>query len=341
MFKKYTEEDVKKWKLERDNGKSYSEISRIYKVDRSTVKKLLKENKKFIGEYFIADVKQWAEYYEKVKNCKKVADKFKIKDSQIIWRGLRKLGISIAKHQVLMEEIKRRIKEKHGNTVVLDESTYTKVHAKCRFIDKDFGEFWTKPVKVFAGHGHDIRGRLKIIEKKTLSLDKVKQRIKEKHGDMVVLDESTYINTKIKAKFIDKDYGEWWAFPRDIFVGHGHDERGLLKAAKHSNNSYILYHWKTGEEVVCVASYEKKTIEYLNFNRINYIWQKAKFNLPPDGNGKVKTFRPDCYLSDQDLWIEIKGYFRKDAREKWEWFHKEYPNSELWDKNKLKELKIL
>ncbi|KKM14938.1 hypothetical protein LCGC14_1701060, partial [marine sediment metagenome] len=27
--------------------------------------------------------------------------------------------------------------------------------------------------------------------------------------------------------------------------------------------------------------------------------------------------------------------------EKWEWFHKEHPNSELWDKKKLKEMKII
>ena len=54
-----------------------------------------------------------------------------------------------------------------------------------------------------------------------------------------------------------------------------------------------------------------------------------------------KTYRPDLYLPDSDVWIEIKGYFRKDAKIKWDWFHKEHPNSELWNEEKLKEMKIL
>jgi hypothetical protein len=32
---------------------------------------------------------------------------------------------------------------------------------------------------------------------------------------------------------------------------------------------------------------------------------------------------------------------REDAKEKWEWFHSNYPNSELWNESKLKEMKIL
>ena len=55
-----------------------------------------------------------------------------------------------------------------------------------------------------------------------------------------------------------------------------------------------------------------------------------------------KTFRPDCYLiGKRKPWIEIKGYFRQKNKEKWDWFHKKYPNSELWDKKKLKEMKII
>lgn len=53
-----------------------------------------------------------------------------------------------------------------------------------------------------------------------------------------------------------------------------------------------------------------------------------------------KTYRPDCYLINKNLWIEIKGYFRNDAREKWDWFHEKYPNSELWNKKALKGIGI-
>jgi len=70
--------------------------------------------------------------------------------------------------------------------------------------------------------------------------------------------------------------------------------------------------------------------------KIDYNWQPQIFTMP---NGK--TYRPDLYLPDSDVWIEIKGYFRKDAKIKWDWFHKEHPNSELWNEEKLKEMKIL
>ncbi|KKK48559.1 hypothetical protein LCGC14_3143890, partial [marine sediment metagenome] len=73
-----------------------------------------------------------------------------------------------------------------------------------------------------------------------------------------------------------------------------------LKQAKAQNNSFTLMHWYSHEEIVCVASYEKKTVEYFNKNKIDYNWQVQTFLMP---NGK--TFRPDCYLPDENKWIEI------------------------------------
>ena len=49
----------------------------------------------------------------------------------------------------------------------------------------------------------------------------------------------------------------------------------------------------------------------------------------------------DILVVKDNLYIEIKGYFRADALEKWEWFCKEYPNSELWNEKKLKDMRIL
>lgn len=77
-------------------------------------------------------------------------------------------------------------------------------------------------------------------------------------------------------------------------------------------------------------------VNYFNEHQINYEWQSKTFTMP---NGK--TYRPDCYLPGENKWVEIKGYFRKDAKEKWEWFNETYSNSELWNKKKLKKLGIL
>jgi hypothetical protein len=57
----------------------------------------------------------------------------------------------------------------------------------------------------------------------------------------------------------------------------------------------------------------------------------------PDG----RFYYVDAYLPVKNLYVEIKGFFMNDAEEKWEWFHKEYPNSELWDKSKLVQLGII
>ncbi|KKL57267.1 hypothetical protein LCGC14_2237140, partial [marine sediment metagenome] len=114
------------------------------------------------------------------------------------------------------------------------------------------------------------------------------------------------------------------------------DKEIALKSVRAQNNSYILFNWKTGEETICTASYEKKVVEYLNKNKIEFEWQTQVFIMP---NGK--TYRPDLYLVIEDKWVEIKGYFREKNRVKWEWFSGKYPNSELWDKNILNKMGIL
>lgn len=103
-----------------------------------------------------------------------------------------------------------------------------------------------------------------------------------------------------------------------------------FKAAISANKIASLTHWFSGETLLCQGSYEVRAINYLNNNKIDYLWQPQIFVMP---NGK--TYTPDLYLTESDQWIEIKGYFWGDAKEKWDWFHREYPNSELWDKNAL------
>lgn len=122
-------------------------------------------------------------------------------------------------------------------------------------------------------------------------------------------------------------------------VEHNMQDRNIaLKNVRSHNNTYIKYHWETKEELICQASWESKVIDYLNSNKIQFKWQHKIFKMP---NGK--TYRPDLYLIGKKIpWIEIKGYFRKDAKNKWKWFHNKCkPNSELWNESKLKEMGIL
>ena len=83
-------------------------------------------------------------------------------------------------------------------------------------------------------------------------------------------------------------------------------------------------------------------VEFLNQNKIDFRWQNKTFQTPfLTKKKKLSTYRPDLYLVKENKWIEIKGYFYGDAEDKWSWFHRTYPNSELWNKDFLIEKNIL
>ena len=312
-------------------------------------------------------------------------------------------------NKITIEEVKNRLFEVHGDSIKILEHTYVSYKIKCSFIDEEYGIFQALPSNVIRGSVCKLRSNKNISKIRTMSIEEVKQRLYKIHGDIVSIDESSYVRFKKHAIFIDKYYGSWVATPSNVIYHknkhpqRAYDERmeklsetmekikkinlekygneyffgsnvgkeksknairkiygvdnifqleqikkisretnmrklGVcnpqqnkqiaLKTAKSCNNSYILCHWKTNEELVCVASYEKKVVEYLNQNKIDFEWQ-IPINIP---NGRV--YFVDCYLIEQDKYIEIKGWFRKDALEKWNWFHENYPNSELWDKKK-------
>ena len=140
------------------------------------------------------------------------------------------------------------------------------------------------------------------------------------------------IQNKFKKTCLDKYGVEYPAQNKDI----------ALKVAKSQKNSCTLKHWKTKKDLVCVASYEKAVVEYFNKNKIDFKWQHKVFDIILE-NGKKTTYRPDLYLiGSRKPWVEIKGYFRNDAKEKWNIFHNHIkPNSELWDKEKLIKMGIL
>lgn len=259
-----------------------------------------------------------------------------------------------------IEEVKQRLFNVHGDVVSLDEKTYKNTNTKCRFIDKDYGEFWNIPRHVIGrSQSHPKRRIQKIIKTKTMPVEEIKKRLFQVHGNIVSVDELTYKNTDTKCRFIDKEYGEWWAKPNHIICRkQSHPKRKIekekqtflkhygvdnplknkeiaLKAARNSNNVYVLNHWKDNREIICQASYEKKVVESFNKNKENYE-KNIPFTMP---NGRV--YFVDFYLPDRDLYIEVKGYKRPKNMAKWEWFHEMHPNSELWDKNRLKKLGIL
>ena len=142
---------------------------------------------------------------------------------------------------ITIEELKKRIKDIHGDTVLLDESTYIDFSSKCFFIDKDYGRWECLPNNVARGHGHKLRGKQIAKKKTTISIEDTKKEIYKLYGNTITLDESTFVNRHTKAKFIDIDYGEWWATPSHVISDNsGHPARRNLKISEKNTKNTIL-----------------------------------------------------------------------------------------------------
>lgn len=127
------------------------------------------------------------------------------------------------------------------------------------------------------------------------------------------------------------------AIPRKSF--HTDETKAKLSiAATKQNKAYkgsYLYSGLKGE-IDMRSSWEVKYAEWLDSEGIDWQYEPT-FKL---SNGKLYT--PDFKLDDGTI-VEIKGYFRDDAREKWELFEDDYPdiNKQLLMKSELKELGVL
>jgi hypothetical protein len=218
---------------------------------------------------------------------------------------------------VSADAIAERIRNVHGDTITMDKSTYSGTGRKAKFVDIEFGEYTAFVANVLAG---------KVCRERAIR--NTKETNLSKYGSVCPVQG---LAESIRLSNINKYGVEWPMQNREI----------ALKAAKAANNSSVKCHWETGEELVCVGSYEAGVVEYLNRNRVRFMWQPRVFQMPPDASGRHRSYRPDLYLVDEDKWVEIKGYFRKDAYDKWSWFSGEYKTAELWDAGTLKKMGIL
>ncbi len=71
------------------------------------------------------------------------------------------------------------------------------------------------------------------------------------------------------------------------------------------------------------SSYEIAYAKWLDKNQIKWTYEPIAFNL---GNN---TYRPDFYLPQTNEYIEIKGFWRLKAKEKYTLFKKLYPKIKI------------
>lgn len=110
------------------------------------------------------------------------------------------------------------------------------------------------------------------------------------------------------------------------------------KKSPHGKGSYIDGEWMRSSYEIAVAKL---------FIKIHYPFQyePEAFPITYEFEGKLKqgTYRPDFYLPAKDMYIEVKGYWRGDAKVKFEAFKSQYPDLhiKLLDESRLKAMGFL
>lgn len=97
----------------------------------------------------------------------------------------------------------------------------------------------------------------------------------------------------------------------------------------HGKGAYYKQSWMR-------SSWEVAYARYCIINHIKYRYEPKAFPITYRYKGKKKegTYRPDFYLPEQDLWIEIKGYWRDDAKAKFNAFKRQYKDIDIKIVNK-------
>lgn len=73
------------------------------------------------------------------------------------------------------------------------------------------------------------------------------------------------------------------------------------------------------KRILMRSSYEIKFAQFLDLSGIKYLYEPKRFYF------ENCTYLPDFYLSDFDCYIEIKGWWRENAKKRFDLFKKNYP----------------
>lgn len=255
----------------------------------------------------------------------------------------------MSRRSIPLSEVKSRLESVHGNTLTICDDTYKGTKYKAKFVDKDFGLWEAYVSNVLRGHCHPDRSKLNI-----------KSTCEKKYGCSSPLSAGSKRDEFVKAHF--QRWGVENPMQREdvkkklretMIRRFGNDNPQRVPCLKKKSDmskrrTTILTHWKTGDDVVAVGSYEVATVKWLNDTKTDYDWQ-IPFVVSDSGSGNLavgKTYFVDLKITSGDLkgmYVEIKGAWIRDTQKmKWDWFHSEHPNdSQLWTLDVLKKKGIL
>lgn len=91
--------------------------------------------------------------------------------------------------------------------------------------------------------------------------------------------------------------------------------------------NFVKYTTPTGETIKLKSSWEAKIAKYLDDKGVKWTYEKTAFPVSFVLEGVIKngSYCPDFFLENGEIW-EVKGYWRGDAKIKFNAFLKAYPN---------------
>lgn len=165
-----------------------------------------------------------------------------------------------------LSTFKLQFEELQDNNISCDFNTYKNFSTKCRFIDKEYGDWWTTPKNIVRLKvKHLNRRALEFIKRRKIPLETIKERIKNKHGNQIVLLDETYIGTNAKATFVDIEYGKFTANIHQILSG----TKCIKRSNKETSDRLVLK-----ENQVKLKLPDHIKLDFLTYTRIN---SKCKF----------------------------------------------------------------
>lgn len=89
------------------------------------------------------------------------------------------------------------------------------------------------------------------------------------------------------------------------------------------------------KELLLKSSWEYLVCFWLDLNKIQFNYEPQAF--PVKIHRVQRTYTPDFYLPEFDCWIEVKGWWREDGKEKIKCFRKQYPqiNLKIWRRKQI------
>jgi len=130
----------------------------------------------------------------------------------------------------------------------------------------------------------------------------------------------------------------------NYWKGKSHSEETKLKIAKWMRGN--KYGKGRGNKtfyngIIFKSSWEASVAKYFDDNKIIWKYEEKEFIIDD-----TTSYRPDFFIYENNKFIklvEVKGYFRKENKIKFQNFINKYPdiNIELWDKKVLKEKSLI